>query len=501
MGGTTVKDRPIVQDKGAMNMSIARFKAEPFPLEMHKARVVQKLELLPIKERLVKIKEAGNNAFLLHNKDVFLDMLTDSGTNAMSDQQVASMSLADDAYAGSESFYRLEKATREFFGTKYFLPAHQGRACEHIIAKTFIKPGDVVPMNFHFTTTKAHIMECGGSVVECFNDDAVKPTSDILFKGNMNLDKLKSVVKKVGKGHIPFVRIELGTNLIGGQPIALKNIREVGAFCRNEGLLLVIDASLLADNLYFIKIWESEFKDTPLKDIVLAIAKEADIIYFSARKLGCARGGGIVTNLEDLYDRMKVLIPLYEGFLTYGGMSVREMEAIAIGLKETLDMDMISQGPSFIEEFGRLLLKDGMPIITPTGGLGLHLNAGEFIPNVKKEEYPAGALTAAIYLVSGCRGMERGTISETRNADGSEHFAELELVRLAMPRRVFTLSQTIFLEDRLAWLFKNRDLIGGLKFIEEPKVLRFFIGRLVEVGDREERLVNKFIADFGENAQ
>ena len=482
-------------------MSIARFKTEEFPLEMHKTKVVQKLELLPIKERLIKIQEAGNNTFLLHNKDVFLDMLTDSGTNAMSDRQVASMFIADDAYAGSETFFRLEKATQEFFGTTYFLPAHQGRACEHIIAKTFIKLGDVIPMNFHFTTTKAHIMECGGSVQECFFDDAVLPVSSNPFKGNMNLTKLAKVVKEVGKEHIPFIRIELGTNLIGGQPISLSNIKEVGKFARKEGIPLVIDASLLADNLFFIKTRENEFMDTSTKDIVHQIAKEADLIYFSARKLGCARGGGIVTNNKEIFDKMKVLVPLYEGFLTYGGMSVREMEAIAVGLEETLDMDMISQGPSFIKEAGKLLAKEGIPIVTPTGGLGIHVNASEFIPNVSQDQYPAGSLAAAIYLISGCRGMERGTISETRNEDGSEHFAELELVRLALPRRVFSLSQIIFLVDRLAWLYKNRHLIGGLKFTEEPKVMRFFIGRLTEVGTWEEKLVNKFITDFGEDAQ
>lgn len=479
---------------------IARFKAAPFPLEMHKARIVQKINLLPIKERLKAIQEAGNNTFLLRNRDVFLDMLTDSGTNAMSNEQIAAMSIADDAYAGSETFYRLEKTVNHFFGTNFFLPAHQGRACEHILAKTYVKPGDVVPMNYHFTTTKAHIMECGGTVEECFLDEAIKTTSSCPFKGDMDMNKLKAIVNKVGKDHIPFIRIELGTNLIGGQPISMKSIKEVHAFAKKEGILVVIDASLLADNLYFIKVREKEYKDVDTLTIVREIAKCADIIYFSARKLGCARGGGFAISDKRFFDDMKALVPLFEGFLTYGGMSVREMEAMSVGIMETLDIDMISQGPEFIGEFATMMKKEGIPIITPAGGLGLHINAREFLPHVKDEEYPAGVLATAIYIISGARGMERGTISEARNPDGSEHIASVELVRLALPRRVFTLSHITFLTDRIAWLFKNRDLIGGLKFVEEPKVLRFFIGRLGEIGDWQERLVAKFIEDFGEDA-
>ncbi|NCA97270.1 MAG: tryptophanase [Bacteroidia bacterium] len=479
---------------------IATFKAEPFPLEMHKARVVQKLTLLPIDERLKAIQEAGNNTFLLRNRDVFLDMLTDSGTNAMSDRQVAAMSIADDAYAGSETFYRLENALQSFFGMKYFLPAHQGRACEHILAKVFVKKDDVVPMNYHFTTTKAHIMECGGQVEECFFDKSIISAGDNPFKGDMDMDKLTKTVVKVGEKHIPFVRIELGTNLIGGQPISLRSIKEVSAFCHKKGLLLVVDASLLADNLFFIKTREAVASKMNTGDIVHAISDAADIIYFSARKLGCARGGGILTPHKDLFDRMKNLVPLYEGFLTYGGMSVREMEALTVGLEETLDLDMISQGPQFIEAFGRMLVKEGIPVITPFGGLGLHVDARAFLPQVKSEQYPAGALAAAIYIASGSRGMERGTISETRNPDGSEHAASMELVRLALPRRVFSLSHVTFMADRLAWLFKNRHLIGGLRFVEEPAVMRFFIGRLEAIGDWQEKLKAKFVEDFGPDA-
>lgn len=479
--------------------NIKFFKEEHLPLEMHKVRIVQKLHLLPIEQRLKCIQQAGDNTFLLHNKDVFLDMLTDSGTNAMSDRQLGSMMVADDAYAGSETFYRLEKVVKRFFNKKYFLPAHQGRACEHILAKTLVKPGDVVPMNYHFTTTKTHITLCGGKVEEIFTDEAIKITSDCPFKGNIDLVKLEKLINEVGVEHIPFVRIELGTNLIGGQPVSLENVEQTSKICKKYGIRLMLDASLMTDNLYFNKIREEKCKDMSIEEIAHAICDCADIIYFSARKLGSAKGGGIVTNEKGLFDEMKVLIPVYEGFLTYGGMSTREMEAVATGLEEALDFHMICHGPEFIDEFAKLLKEYNIPIVTPAGGLGLHLNAREFVGHIKEEEYQAASLVAAIYIVSGARGMERGTLSEEKNPDGSEHIASCELVRLALPRRVFTLSQIKYLADRLAWLYQNRHLIGGLTFTEEPPVMRFFIGRLKPTSDWQDKLVAKFKEDFGDS--
>ena len=479
--------------------NIKFYKESNLPLEMHKVRIVQKLNLLPIDERLAAIKKAGNNTFLLRNKDVYLDMLTDSGTNAMSDRQLGAMMIADDSYAGSETFYRLEEAVQKFFGKKYFLPAHQGRACENILAKTLVKEGDVVPMNYHFTTTKTHINLCGGRVEELFKDEAIELVSNNPFKGDMDLVKLENLINEVGSSHVPFVRIEMGTNLIGGQPVSLQNVKDVSEICKKHGILLMIDASLITDNLYFNKVREEQCKDMSIAEIARAISDCADIIYFSARKLGSAKGGGIVVDDVALYDAMKVLIPIYEGFLTYGGMSTREMEAVAIGLEEATDMDMISHGPEFIHEFGRLLQSYNVPIVTPTGGLGIHLNAREIVGHIPGEQYQAASLAAAIYIVSGARGMERGTLSEEKNPDGSEHIAACELVRLALPRRVFTLSQVRFAADRIAWLYENRHLIGGLRFVEEPSVMRFFIGRLEPIGDWQEKLVKKFKEDFGES--
>lgn len=482
-------------------MSTVRFykKDQQVPLEMHKVRVVQKLFLPPVEERVERINEAGNNTFLLQNRDVFMDMLTDSGVNAMSDNQMAAMMQADDSYAGSETCNRVVKAVREVFGVEYFLPAHQGRACENILAEAFVKPGDTIPMNFHFTTTKAHITRLGGRVVELIRKEGLEPRNDLPFKGDFDTERLESLIAEVGREHIPFVRIEAGTNLIGGQPLSMHNMLEVADICRRNGILTVLDASLLQDNLYFIKTREEACRHMSIRDIMHTICKSMDLIYFSSRKLGFSRGGGIVTNDESLVRRLKEFVPLFEGFLTYGGMEVRSMEAMAVGLQETLDEEIISQGPLFIEHLVGELDAYGVPMIMPAGGLGAHIDAMEFLSGMPQEQFPAGALASALYIAGGIRGMERGTISEQRNEDGSEHFAAMELLRLACPRRVFTLSQIKYCADRVKWLYDNRHLIGGLKWVEEPSVLRFFFGRLAPVDDWQQRLAAKFRADFGDS--
>jgi len=477
--------------------NIKFFTGENIPLEMHKVRIVQKLNLQNVERRFEAIKEAGNNTFLLKNRDIFLDMLTDSGVNAMSDRQQAAMLIADDSYAGSASFTRLEEKLQEIFGMEFFLPTHQGRACENIISQVLVKANTIVPMNYHFTTTASHINLNGGIVEELIIDEGLNITSDCPFKGNMNIDKLEKLIEEKGPEKIPFVRMEAGTNLIGGQPFSLENLRQVRKICDKFGIILVLDASLLADNLYFIKIREEECKSKSIKEITLELASLCDIIYFSGRKLGCARGGGICTRNVKLFEKMRELVPLYEGFLTYGGMSVREMEALTIGLEETMDENMICQGPQFIEFMTNELVKKGVPVVTPPGGLGCHLNAMEFVDHIPQNEYPAGALAVALYIASGVRGMERGTMSESRNPDGTEPLANMELLRLALPRRVFTLSQVKYTVDRIAWLYENRKLIEGIKFVDEPKILRFFFGKLEPVSNWEEKLVEKFKEDFG----
>ncbi|NLV75217.1 MAG: tryptophanase [Chloroflexi bacterium] len=475
--------------------TISFFDGRKIPLERHKVRIVQQLTLLPVEERLERIKEASSNLYLLHNKDIFLDMLTDSGVNAMSDRQQAAMMQADDAYAGSESFFRLEKTLHGIFGMDHFLPVHQGRGCEKILADLLVKPGDIVPMNYHFTTTKAHIERCGGEVIELICPEGLVYQSDHPFKGNIDTQALARLLDKE-HDRVAFVRIEAGTNLIGGQPFSFANLRETAAICHKHGINLVMDASLLQDNLYFLKTKDEECKDLSLREIMRAVADLCDIIYFSARKLGFARGGGICMRESELVDRLKELVVLNEGFLTYGGMSVREIEAIAVGLEETLDFSVVSQGPEFIAYMVAKLEERGVPVVTPAGGLGCHLDASRFVPHIPSEQYPAAALAAALFIAGGIRGMERGTLSESRDADGNEKIAEMELLRLAIPRRVFTMSQIDYAIDRVTWLYENRNLIGGLRFEHEPKILRFFLGKLAPLSDWQEKIAAKFASDL-----
>ncbi|MBQ2619656.1 MAG: tryptophanase [Oscillospiraceae bacterium] len=475
------------------------YKHEPIPMEMHKVKVVQQLHLLPARERLAKMRAAGFNTFQLHNADIFMDMLTDSGVNAMSDMQVAATMHADDAYAGSETFFVMRDKLEEIFGTPYCLPAHQGRACENILATRFVKPGNCVIMNYHFTTAKAHITRVGGHVEELVKDEGLVSKSDLPFKGNIDLQKLEACIQKETPENVAFLRLESGTNLIGGQPISYENMKAATELAKKYGILTVLDASLLQDNLYFIKIREPGMADKSVREITRMIADLFDLVYFSARKFGFARGGAIVMRDEALFHSMEDLIPMFEGFLTYGGMSVREMEAMTVGFDESMDMDVISQGPQFIQYAVNQLDAYGIPVITPGGGLGAHLDCLDFIPHVPQQEYAACALSCALYICGGIRGMERGTLSEERNADGSERLASMELLRLAFPRRVFTLSQTEYVIDRVKWLYDHRDLVGGLRFVHEPATLRFFTGILEPIGDWPEKLTEAYVAEFGED--
>lgn len=485
-------------DKQDSVSRIRFFSGENIPLEMHKVRMVQKLNLPPIEERLAAIRRAGFNTFLLKTREVYLDMLTDSGTNAMSDAQMGAMMQADDAYAGSQSFERMQTAIEKVFGKALVLPVHQGRAAENIIFRTFVKPGHIVPMNYHFTTTWAHIETNGGKIAELLHDHALKIKSDHPFKGNMDIAKLRALLEESAQ-QVPLIRMEASTNLIGGQPFSMENLREVHKVAKEFGIPLVLDASLIGENAYFIKQREAEYRNVSVADILLEMCAQADIVYFSSRKVSSSRGGAICTNDKSLFETMKVLVPLFEGFLTYGGISVREIEAMAVGLYETTDETVIGQSPSFIAYLVEQLESHGIPVVTPAGGLGCHVDAMGFLPHIRQEEYPAGALASAFYLISGIRGMERGTLSSVRDENGNDILADAELLRLAFPRRVFTLSQVKYVEDRLHWLHTRRDLIGGLRFVEEPSVLRFFMGRLEATSDWPEKLVAAFRADFGDS--
>jgi tyrosine phenol-lyase len=480
-------------------MEIRLTDGRTIPIEMHKVRIVQKTQLPPIGQRLRAIEEAGYNTFLLRTRDVFIDMLTDSGTNAMSDNQLAAMMVSDDAYAGGESYYKMLSAVKDILGFDYCVPAHQGRAAEHILTKIFIRPGTVIPTNYHFTTTKAHFELGGAEVVEIYTAEAMKTESDKPFKGNLDLDKFAAVIKKYGPERIPFIRMEATTNLIGGQPFSLGNLKAVRQMASAHGIPVVIDCSLISENAYFIKRREPEYADVTIAEIIREMMAQADLIYLSGRKSTCVRGGLIATNNPEYFEQLKAWLPVYEGFITYGGMSSKEIEAMAVGIREMVDYDVAGSSPDMIAYLVGNMVKRGIPAVTPPGGLAGHVDGARFLPHIPQAQYIAGALNAAIYLVSGVRGMERGTISMDRDAQGNDVFADMELSRLAVPRRVYTVSHMDYVVDRLEWLYKHRQLVGGLKFVHEPPVLRFFTGKLEALDGWDKKLAEAFIADFGTN--
>jgi tryptophanase len=465
---------------------------------MHKVRIVQKTWLAPVGERLRAIEEAGYNTFLLRSRTIFLDMLTDSGTNAMTDNQLAAMMQSDDAYAGSESFCKLEQSVADIFGYQYVLPAHQGRACEHLLAKAFVRPGHIVPMNYHFTTTKAHFDLAGAKVLELYTPEALQTQSSCLFKGNMDLNRLRDAIAAAGPENVSFVRMEATTNLIGGQPFSIENLRQVKALIEPLGIFLVVDGSLISENAYLIRQREQGYENVSIRDIIREIMSIADLCYLSGRKSCSVRGGMITTNRKDLYEAIRPWVPVYEGFFTYGGMSSKEIEAMAVGIREMTDLEVAGASADAIKYFASLLEAKGIPIVTPPGGLACHLDASRFVAHLPQSDYPAGALAAAVYIASGIRGMERGTVSMDRDEEGNDVPADMELLRLAVPRRVYTLSHYQYAADRLKWLYEHRMLIGGLEFYEEPPVLRFFGGRMKPKGaDWGARLAQTFGKQFG----
>lgn len=462
-----------------------------------RVRIFERLSLPPVRYRLKAIKEAGWNTFLLKADDVFIDLLTDSGVNAMSDRQLAAMMSAQDAYAGSRTYYEFLNAVEEVLGFKYVLPVHQGRAAEHVISKAFVKDGSVVPMNYHFTTTKAHIELAGGKVVEVPVKEALDRRSRYPFKGNVDIERLEEVLKAY-RDRVAFVRIEAVANLLGGQPVSMKNVAEVRELCDRFRVPLIIDGSMIDWNVYFIKEREAGYGSKSLEDILREFVSYADVFYMSARKAPAVRGGFIATNNKGYYDRMVVHIPVYEGFLTYGGMSIREIAALSVGLREMVDENLVGSELELIKYIVEKLDNRGIPVVLPPGGLGVHVDAAEFLNHLPRNAYPAGALAAALYIASGVRAMERGTLSMDRDKDGREVYPDLELVRLAFPRRTYLKSHADYVVDRLTWLYRHRDLIGGLKWVHEPPILRFFLGRLEDIGNWGEELLMAYLRELGE---
>ncbi len=479
-------------------MIVKLYDGREIPVEMYKIRMLQQIDLKPIEKRLEAIEKAGFNTFLLKTEDIFLDMLTDSGVNAMSDNQFAGFITTDDAYSGSMTFYKLCEVVKEVMGYEYVMPVHQGRAAEHLISKVFIKPGQFVITNYHFTTTKAHIELTGeGTCLELYADEALNTKSTHPFKGNMDIQKVKNVIKKYGKEKIAYIRMEATTNLLGGQPFSMQNFKEVKEICDKYGILLVLDGSLISENAYFIWKREKGYENKLISDIIRELCSIPDIFYMSARKNTCVRGGMIATNNRELFKELESWLPVYEGFFTYGGMSMREIGAMVAGMKEMVLPSVAGAAIEQIKYSVEKLDEIGIPVVTPPGGLACHLDATKFLPHVPQSEYPAGALTAALYIVSGIRAMERGTISMDRDKDGNEVFSDLELTRIAIPRRVYTISHIEYAIDRIRWLYEHRNIIKGLKFIYEPPVLRFFLGKLEPLEGWHKKLGEVFKKEFG----
>jgi len=452
-------------------------------VEPYKIKVVEPIRLVPRERREQAIKEAGYNTFLLQSEDVFIDLLTDSGTAAMSDNQWAGMMLGDEAYAGSKNFTHLVQAVQEVLGYKYVVPTHQGRGAEHLMAKVLVKPGQIVPRNMYFTTSRAHVELCGGMMVDVICDIAHDPTARHPFKGNVDLDKLKALIEKEGPDKIAFISVEADVNMAGGQPVSLRNLKQVYELSRQYGIKVVMDATRSSENAYFIKEREEGQQNRSIREILKEMCSYTDACTYSAKKDCLVNiGGFIATHDEWIYEACRSLVVVYEGLHTYGGMAGRDMEAVARGLVEGTDEEYLRARISQVRYLGQRLLKAGVPIVEPPGGHAIFLDAIRFLPHIPREQFPAQALAAALYVESGVRAMERGAVSKGRDrVTGENIFPKLELVRLTIPRRVYTQSHIDFVADAVIRLFQKRNEIKGLRMVYEPKELRFFQARFEPV--------------------
>lgn len=448
--------------------------AEPF-----KIKVVEPIKMTTREYREKAAKEAGFNTFLLKSNDVYIDLLTDSGTNAMSDSQWAGMMLGDEAYAGSKNFYYLWDNVKKYYGFPYFVPTHQGRAAEHLISQILIKPGDYIPGNMYFTTTRLHQELAGATFVDVIIDEAHNPQSTHPFKGNVDLNKLNKLVKEVGAKKIPYISIAGPVNMAGGQPISMSNIVEVKNYTKKHGIKMWLDATRLVENAYFIKQHEKDYKDKTIAQIIKEICSHFEGIWVSAKKdLLVNIGGFLATKNKKVFEEARNLVVVYEGLHTYGGLAGRDMEAMARGIEEMTNIDYIRSRIGQIEYFGNKLLEYKIPIVLPIGGHAIFLDAKRFLRHLKQDEFPAQTLANEIYVDSGVRSMERGIVSAGRNKKtGKNNYPKLELVRLTLPRRVYTQAHIDVTYESIVSVYENRKSIKGLKMVYEPKYLRFFQAR------------------------
>lgn len=452
---------------------IKRSWAEPYKMKM-----VELLKMTSTAQRKKALLESGYNTFLLKSEDVYIDLLTDSGTSAMSDQQWAGMMLGDEAYAGSRNFYHLEKAVKEVYGYKYLIPTHQGRGAENILSRILIKKGDIIPGNMYFTTTRLHQELAGGKFEDIIIDEAHDPDNEFPFKGNVDLNKLERLIKKYGSKKISYVSIATSVNMAGGQPISMKNLKELRALTKKHGLRIIHDMTRVAENAYFIKQNEKGYEQKSIREIVKEICLLTDGATMSAKKDALVNiGGFLAVNDWDVFEEARNLVVVYEGLHTYGGLAGRDMEAMAIGIYESVSDDHIRARVGQVIYLGEQMLNYGVPIVKPIGGHGIFIDAKKFLPHILQDQFPAQTLAAEVYLDSGVRTMERGIVSAGRKPNGENYYPKLELVRFTIPRRVYTQAHMDVIAESAARVFERRKNIKGLKMIYEPKYLRFFQAR------------------------
>ena len=450
------------------------------PPEPFRIKVTESIRLIAPEERRQRLREAGYNLFALRAEDIFIDLLTDSGTGAMSQEQWAALMHGDESYAGARSFYRLKSAVDDIFGFKYFVPAHQGRAAENILSAALVKQGQYVPSNMHFDTTDANIRARGGRPTNLIIEEAFDPANMNPFKGNMDIARLSAFVEKIGPANIPFGMVTVTNNAGGGQPVSMQNIRAIADTYHRHGIPFFIDAARYAENCYFIKLREPGYADKPVIEIAREMFRVADGMTMSAKKDAIVNIGGLLCmNDEKLFENVKNELILREGFPTYGGLAGRDLDAMAVGLYEGLDEAYLAYRLAQTAYLVGRLNEVGVPTIQPPGGHAVYLDARAVLPHIPQSEFPGQALAVELYLEGAIRGVEIGSVmfAFPDPETGRMVYPKLELLRLAIPRRTYTQSHMDYVADTLARIKARAGSIGGYRFTYAPELLRHFTAR------------------------